>query len=163
MPSPLRSPVGRVLVDPLLLCGSQTQLSTDQATPTGLSGPWVFGAGFWVVALTLSLSPYPLELYVERFSCYCSRWSCVLLSSFFKSEISIVHKSRHNRTGPSLSGMVYNDQLMAELVLLQSMHLPFPIFFKGNLKHHLSSIIMSACFSAVRTLFESIIIMALKS
>lgn len=160
LPAALSS-VCRVLVDPLLLCGSQTQLSTDQATPTGLSGPWVFGAGFWVVALTLSLSPYPLELYVERFSCYYSRWSCVLLSSFFKSEISIVHKSRHNRTGPSLSGMVYNDQLMAELVLLQSMHLPFPMFFKGNLRHHVSSIMMSACFPSVRTLFESIIIMAL--
>ena len=68
------------------------------------------------------------ELYVERVSCYYSRWTCVLLSSF-NSEISIIHKIRHNRTLPSLSGMVYNYQLMVELVVLQSMHLPFPIFF----------------------------------
>ena len=85
-----------------------------------------------------------LELYVERVSCYYSRWTCVLLLFSFKSEISTIHKSRHNRTLPSLSGMVYNYELMVELVVLQSMHLPFPIFFKGNLRHYVSS--MSACF-----------------
>ena len=101
------------------------------------------------------------ELFVERVSCYYSRWTCVLLSFFFKSEISIIHKSRHNRTLPSLSGMVYNYQLIVELVLLHSMHLPFPMFLKGNLRHHVSSIITSACFPSVRTLFENIIITAL--
>lgn len=159
LPAALSS-VCRVLVDPLLLCGSQTRLSTDQAMPTGLSGPWVFGAGFWVVALTLSLSPYPLELYVERFSCYCSGWSCVLLSSFFKSEISEYTKVDTTEQAHLCQAWSTMTSLWLNLSYCNPCTYLF-LFFKGNLRHHVSSIIMSACFSSVRTLFESIIIMAL--
>lgn len=91
---------------------------------------WALGVWGWVLSGGLDSLSQSLPLGIVCWEIQLLLFWVVLCSPIILFQIwnFRVHKSRHDRTGPSLSGMVHNDQLMAELVLLQSMHLPFPIF-----------------------------------